>query len=237
MKELQAHCFEANHASCGRSRNTDDCSCVVYQVSTPLNVTLQPCGFDHKSHQPAVLSLCSSQSRLYFCEPVALFDISLRQRRQHTASCMSTKHDLLKSKIPSQVQCSTRTTKMRQTTRRSHPYGRVLILACIFRTTTPPQRIQISHQPAPISPQYPVEPSSTPSQSSTPAKQGPKEKLAQPLLGRYSKWKSSWRLQTTVIEFFLLGRCNTTVKYWGIGCADEYSIDLCGGALRLLFLP
>lgn len=65
-----------------------------------------------------------------------------------------------------------------------------------------------SNDPYPVATQIPTEPSSTISQSLTHVKQGSKERLVQPLSGGYSKWKASWRLQTTVVGLFLLGGYN-----------------------------
>lgn len=90
-----------------------------------------------------------------------------------------------------------------------------------------------SHAPLSV----PPEPSSTPGQSPTPVKQGSKEKLVQPLLGGYSKSKTSWKLQTTIIGFLSLGRCNTATRYRYLVGTNQHSNNMCRGALRILCLP
>jgi len=56
--------------------------------------------------------------------------------------------------------------------------------------------IALASIPRHAPPSIPPEPSYTPSESPTTEKQGSKDRLVQPLLGGYSKWKTLWKLQT-----------------------------------------
>lgn len=68
-----------------------------------------------------------------------------------------------------------------------------------------------SNAPSPVAPRVATEPCSTTSRMLAPTNQGYKEMPAQPLSGRASNWKTSWRLQITVVGSFLVGECNTPV--------------------------
>ena len=72
---------------------------------------------------------------------------------------------------------------------------------------TPPSLL--SDIPFLDSPQVLTKLSFKPDESSTSAKQGFRTRLVQRLLGRSSKWTTSWRLQSVIIGFFLLCRCNS----------------------------
>ena len=97
--------------------------------------------------------------------------------------------------------------------------------------------IALASFPSHAPPSIPPEPSSTPSQSPTPAEQGSKDKLVQPLLGGYSKWKTSWKLQTTIIGLVSLGRCITAISRRYVGSTNQHSNDMCRGALWIFCLP
>jgi hypothetical protein len=56
----------------------------------------------------------------------------------------------------------------------------------------------------------------------------------QSLLGGYSKWKTSCRLQTTIIGFLSLGRCNTATRHRYSGGTNQHRNDMCRSALWIL---